>query len=66
MKCKNKELTIKGFYYNDRTRLMRQTELRCICTNDEKGKSLSIDNGTIQFTIGMEAIADIFKDSFRK
>lgn len=65
MKCKNKELTIKGFEYNDAVRQMRERVFRCICTNDEKGKSLSIDNGIIQFTIGMEAIAEIFKDSYK-
>lgn len=66
MKCKNKEIRIKGFEYNDKERKMRLVEFCCICTNDEMGKSLSIDNGTIQFTIGMEAIAEIFKDSYRK
>lgn len=66
MKCKNKQLSIQGFEYNDITRHLKQNAFTVICTNDEKGKSLSIDNGIIQFTIGMEAIADIFKDSYRK
>ncbi len=66
MKCKNKELKIKGFEYNDIVRQMRERVFTVICTNDERGKTLSIDNGVIQFTIDMEKVAEIFKDSYKK
>lgn len=66
MKCKNKEITLRGMEYNDTTSKIYVTTLRCICTNDEKGKSLSIDNGSIQFTIPFEPIAECFKGDYRK
>lgn len=31
-------------------------ELECIITNDEKGKTISINNGVLQFTIPFEPI----------
>ena len=66
MKCKNKEIAVRGMEYNDVTQKLVITKLRCICTNDEKGKSLSIDNGAIQFTIPFEPIAECFKGDYRK
>lgn len=56
MKCKNKEINVPGFVYNDRTRKFKPECLRCIITNDEIGKTLSIDNNEIQFTIPFESI----------
>lgn len=66
MKCKNKEITVRGMEYNDITQKIAITKLRCICTNDEKGKSLSIDNGTVQFTIPFEAVAEYFKGDYKR
>jgi hypothetical protein len=66
MKCKNKEIAVIGMVYNDLTQTLMPLKLRCICTNDEKGKSLSIDNGSIQFTIPFEAVEDCFKGDYRK
>lgn len=66
MKCKNKEIRIKGLAYNNKERKVSLVEFCCICTNDEQGKTLSIDNGTIQFTIDMGKVAEIFKDSYKK
>ena len=63
MKCKNKEITVQGMVciggYN------KVESLHCICTNDEKGKTLSIDNGVMQFSIPFEAIAECFKGDYK-
>lgn len=37
------------------------TTFECIITNDEKGKTLSINNGEIQFTIPFEPIERYLK-----
>lgn len=66
MKCKNKEFKIKGFEYNDILRQMRVREFNVICTNDENGKTLSIDDGMRQFTIPFEHIAKCFEGDYRK
>lgn len=66
MKCKNKEIAVNGMEYNDLTKKLTARKFYCICTNDEQGKTLSIDNGAIQFSIPFEAIAEIFKGDYRK
>lgn len=58
---KGKEIKVRGCEYNDIKGTMQIKELTCICTNDERGKTLSVDNGIIQFTIPMETIAKYFK-----
>lgn len=65
MKCKNKEIAVNGLVY-DGAFTIKKTNLRCICTNDEKGKTLSIDNGQWQFTIPFEAVEECFKGNYRK
>lgn len=68
MMCKNKEIKIiNGMIYNakENSVLVNQT-LYCLCTNDENGKSLSIDNGTIQFTIPFDIVAQCFEGDYRK
>lgn len=37
MKCKNKEINVKGMVYNDISRSLSVCNFRVICTNDEKG-----------------------------
>jgi hypothetical protein len=66
MKCKSKEIRVTGTVYDDRTRKFNFQRLRCICTNDEKGKTLSVDNGAIQFSIPMELIAPYFEGDYKK
>ena len=66
MKCKGKEVKVKGLVYNDASQQIRSCNLRVICTNDEKGKTLSIDNGLLQFTIPFEAVQEYFKGDYRK
>jgi hypothetical protein len=66
MKCKNKEVIVRGTVYFDGLGRVNVQNLRCICTNDEKGKTLSIDNGAIQFSVPMEEIGEIFKGDYKK
>lgn len=56
MKCKNKEIHVLGTEYNDKTETIKVKDLRCIVTNDDRGKTLSVDNGSIQFTIPFEPL----------
>ena len=64
MKCKNKEVTVRGFTYIEGLGAKIQ-DLRCICSNDEKGKTLSIDNEAFQFTIPLEPLEEIFRGDYR-
>lgn len=57
MKCKNKTFTVPGTVYVDPVRKMQMKELEVIITNDEKGKTLSINNGIIQFSVPADGIA---------
>lgn len=41
--------------------LFEPRELTCIITNDERGKTLSIGDGTLQFTIPFEPIERYLK-----
>lgn len=66
MKCKNKEVNVKGLVYNDASQQIRSCNFRVICTNDEKGKTLSIDNGLLQFSIPMETITKYFEGNYKK
>lgn len=66
MKCKSKEINVKGTVYNDASGTVKICNLRVLCTNDEKGKTLSIDNGHLQFSIPMEDIAKYFEGDYRK
>ena len=66
MKCNNKEIEVTGIEYNTKTYKAFVKTLYCICSNDEHGKSLSIDNGEIQFTIPFEAIEECFRGDYKK
>ena len=64
MKCKNKEVIVMGLvqhFFYDGSKIYK-TKLRCICTNDEKGKTLSVDDGRIQMSIPFGQIEEYFKD----
>lgn len=66
MKCKNKKISLKGTVYNGISGTMSRSNLNVICTNDEEGKTLSIDNGHLQFSIPMEDITKYFEGDYRK
>lgn len=54
MRCKNKEIITNGIQTSPLG--MLEKELHVLITNDSVGKTLSVDNGTIQFTIPMDDI----------
>lgn len=58
---KGKEYKVRGCEYNDLTGKLEIKTLNVICTNDNKGKTLSVDNGIVQFSIPMEEIIKCFK-----
>lgn len=62
MKCKNKEVIVMGLVYDDVGRKFYRQKLRVICTNDDKGKTLSVDDGRIQMSIPFEQVEEYFKD----
>lgn len=64
MKRKNKEIIVNGMEFDGNQ--LRLKKLTCICSNDEHGKTLSIDNGVQQFTIPFEAVEHCFKGDYRK
>lgn len=66
MRCKNKEVLVDGIVYIGMTGESHMMKLRCICTNDEKGKTLSIDNGVVQFSVPFEELEEYFKGDYKK
>jgi hypothetical protein len=61
VKCKNKEVIVTGLVYDGGSKIYKQ-KLRVICTNDEKGKTLSVNDGRIQMSIPFEQVEEYFKD----
>ena len=53
---KNAKVEVEGFVYDDETRLFSKKSLECIISNDQIGKTLSINDGKKQFTIPFEAV----------
>lgn len=66
MKCKNKVVFVDGIVHFGMTGKRCKQMLRCICTNDEKGKTLSIDNGVVQFSVAFEELEEYFKGDYKK
>lgn len=65
MKCRNKEVQVTGIEFDLETNKAFITLINCICSNDEYGKTLSIDNGKIQFTISFNDIEKYFKGDYK-
>ena len=61
MKIKNKKVNVMGLEYNGFNDMMCKKELEVIVTNDDIGKSISINNGKIQFTIPFECVEKYLK-----
>ena len=57
---KNKWVSVKGLYKTSKG-TMFPTTVNCIITNDEVGKTLSVGNEQIMFTIPFEAIEEYLK-----
>lgn len=52
----NKKIVILGMQQNSEKEKPFINLFNCIVTNDEKGKTLSINNGKIQFSIPFEPL----------
>ena len=57
---RNKQITVIGITLWPNGDVIPD-ELECIITNDEKGKTISINNGVLQFTIPFEPIEGYLK-----
>ena len=66
MKCKGEVVNVKGTVFNGASGSLSICNFQVICTNDEKGKQLSIDNGHLQFSIPFDNIAKHFVGDYRK
>lgn len=58
---KNKIVNVIGMITQTGATPFRVRELTCIITNDERGKTLSVGDGTLQFTIPFEPIERYLK-----
>lgn len=58
---KNKHVSVVGNVTGKNMPVLCPAKLECIITNDEIGKTLSINNGEIQFTIPFEPIERYLK-----
>ena len=50
------EIVVKGLEYDDRAQKIRPQTFHCLMTADRHGKTISIDNDKIQFTLALEPI----------
>lgn len=59
MRCKNKSVKVNGLRGIDDGKTIKITRqvLECIVTNDNYGRTLSINDGRVQFTIPFEPLA---------
>lgn len=64
MKCKNKEVKVRGIVNS--ACFQQMCELTCIITNDRLGKTLSINNGAIQFSIPFEPIEEYLRGDYKE
>lgn len=64
MKCKNYKITVAGSRYVDKERAVDFLPLTLICSNDEYGKTLSIDDGNTQFTFKVNCILNVFEGDY--
>lgn len=58
---KNKTISVEGGVFYGGIGKMEKQKLTCIITNDERGKTLSINDGVVQFTIPVEPIERYLK-----
>lgn len=57
MKCKNKHFSLKGFKQNVIANELHPVMLDVIVTNDELGKTVSVNDGNIQFIFRADEVA---------
>ena len=61
MKCKNKHFSIKGYKQNVIANELQPAMLDVIVTNDELGKTVSVNDGNIQFIFPADEVAKWLK-----
>jgi hypothetical protein len=61
MFCKNKEVLVYGIRFDDAKGEVSRTKFRCIVTNDKMGKTLSMDDGKVQYSIPFEPLENYLK-----
>lgn len=62
MKCKNKIVRVTGIRYDGNAEFKyKKVNFETIITNDEHGKTLSINDGNVQFTIPFEPLQKYLK-----
>lgn len=61
MKCKHKTFEVEGFRQGGSPFSMQKTTLQVIVTNDEIGKTISVNDGSTGFTFPADVIAEYLK-----
>lgn len=57
MNCRNKTIKVLGFRYDGNEKMQfEKVQFECIVTNDKRGKTLSINDGKVQYTIPFEPL----------
>lgn len=56
-----RKLIVEGIIYDDDRRIIKKTEMEVLIINDEHDKTLSINDGHIQYTVPAEQIAEYLK-----
>lgn len=59
-------LIVEGIIYDDDRRVIKRTCMEVLISNDEHGKTLSINDGHIQYTVPAEQIAEYLKYEYLK
>ena len=56
-----RKLTVEGIIYDDDRLIIKKTDMEVLITNDEHGKTLSINDGHIQYTVPADKNAEYLK-----
>lgn len=66
MKCAIEKIKVTGVEYDTKSKRFVSKDFTCYCTNNELGKTLSINNGAVQFTISFNELAKYFIGDYTK
>lgn len=61
MKCKNKVVQVDGIRSGFEKEFFKNVKFNVMITNDDHGKTISLDDGIHQFTIPFEPIEEYLK-----
>ena len=65
MRCENREIRIVGCVYDANIKRLTKQEFTCYCTNNRLGKTLSVCNGALQFTIPFDELSKYFIGAYK-